>query len=92
MPAVKRTFSLSEEWATYIDAKVASGEYSSASEVIRSGLRMLMEHDAAIERWLRERVAPAYDALKADPSSAIPVEEAFAEIRARLAGRSKVRA
>jgi antitoxin ParD1/3/4 len=34
-------------------------------------LRTLLAHDRAVEEWLRETVAPAYDALKADPSRAI---------------------
>ena len=33
------------------------------------------------DRWLREQVAPAYDALKADPSRAVTVEP----VRERLA-------
>lgn len=64
----KRTISLPAEHAEFIDAKVASGDYASASEVVRAGLRALQERDAAIEKWLREEVAPTYDAYKADPS------------------------
>ncbi|MBL8554624.1 MAG: type II toxin-antitoxin system ParD family antitoxin, partial [Phenylobacterium sp.] len=63
MATTKRTFSLAEEQAEYIDAKVASGDYASASEVVRDGLRALRERDAAVERWLREEVAPEYDAM-----------------------------
>mgnify|MGYP006273624451 CR=1 FL=1 len=84
MPGVqKRTFSLAEEQAEYIDAKVATGEYASASEVVREGLRALKARDAAIEAWLRDVVAPTYDELKAHPERAIPIDEAFARIRAR---------
>ena len=32
----------------------------------------MQERDAAIERWLVNEVAPVYDAMKADPSRAIP--------------------
>jgi antitoxin ParD1/3/4 len=85
----KRTFSLAEEQAEFIDAKVASGDYASASEVVRDGLRALKEHDEAVERWLREVVVPRYDAMLADPSRGIPIEEAFSEIRARLKERYK---
>ena len=66
----KRTVSLTVEEAEYIDAKVASGEFGSASDVVREGLRAMQEHDAEIEKWLREEVAPAYEAYKADPSRA----------------------
>jgi antitoxin ParD1/3/4 len=82
MPVIeKRTVSLPAEHTEFIDAKVASGDYASASEVVRAGLRALKERDDAIERWLREDVASAYDEMKADPSRAIPVEDVFAELR-----------
>ncbi len=85
----KRTFSLPDEQARYIDALVASGSFASASEVVRAGLRALQERDAAVERWLRDEVAPVYDAMKADPSRAIAAEHVFASIRARHAARLK---
>ncbi len=80
----KRTISLPAEHAAFIDKKVASGSYASASEVIRAGLRALQERDEAIERWLREDVASAYDQMKANPSSAVPASKAFAAARAKL--------
>jgi antitoxin ParD1/3/4 len=83
--AEKRTFSLPAEHATFIDEQVASGSYASASEVVRAGLRALQERDAAVERWLREEVAPVYDAMKADPGRARSMEEVFGAIRARHA-------
>ena len=63
----KRTISLPSEHAVYIDSKVTSGAYASASEVVRAGLRALQERDEAIERWLREDVAKVYDKMEADP-------------------------
>lgn len=85
----KRTFSLPVEHATFIDGLVASGSYASGSEVVRAGLRALQERDAAVERWLREDVAPVYDAMKADPSRGISAEAAFAAVRTRHAARLK---
>ncbi len=85
----KRTFSLPAEHARFIDDQVASGAYASGSEVVRAGIRALQERDAAVERWLREEVAPAYDAMKADPSRAIPAKKVFAKIRAHHATRLK---
>jgi antitoxin ParD1/3/4 len=67
----KRTFSLPAEHAAFIDALVSSGAYASGSEVVRAGLRALQERDAAVERWLREEVAPACDAMGADPARGI---------------------
>ena len=83
----KRTVSLPEEHAAFIDALVASGAYASASEVVRAGIRALQERDAAVERWLREEVAPVYDAMQADPGRAIGLDDVFADIRARHARR-----
>ena len=53
--AQKRTFSLPVEHASFIDAKVASGDYASGSEVVRAALAALEERDAVVERWLKEQ-------------------------------------
>jgi antitoxin ParD1/3/4 len=79
----KRTFSLSSEQGRYIDRLVKTGKYASASEVVRAGLRALEERDAAVERWLRNEVVAAYDALEANPERAIPANEVFAAVAKR---------
>lgn len=63
------------EMAAMIEAKISSGAYASVSEVLRDGLRALMERDALLERWLRTEVVAAYDHHKANPESAISAEE-----------------
>lgn len=75
------SITLPTEMAEAIKAKVASGEYATESEVIRDGLRALMARDRAMEHWLREQVAPAYDAMQTDPARALTPEQ----VRARLA-------
>jgi antitoxin ParD1/3/4 len=82
------SITLPTEMADVIKAKVATGEYATESEVIRDGLRVLMARDRAVENWLLEQVVPAYDALKADPSRAVSVEQ----VRARLASEHKAAA
>jgi antitoxin ParD1/3/4 len=79
------SITLPTDMAEAIKAKVASGEYATESEVIRDGLRVLMARDRAVEQWLRDQVAPAYAALKADPSRAVSVKQ----VRARLAAEHK---
>ena len=79
------SITLPNEMANAVRAKVASGEYATESEVIRDGLRALLARDQAIERWLRDEVAAAYDALKAEPSRAVSA----AQVRARLAAVPK---
>lgn len=85
----KRTVSLPEEQSAFIDAKVAAGDYASASEVVRAGLRALRERDEAVERWLRDEVASTYDAMAADPGRARSGEQVWAAVDARRAKRTK---
>lgn len=66
---------LPHDMAEMVQAKVRSGEYASESEVIRDGLRTLKARDQAVERWLREQVVPAYDALRAEPKKAVSAPE-----------------
>lgn len=92
MPTIeKRTVSLPSDQTAFIDAKVKAGDYASASEVVRAGLRALKERDEAVERWLNGEVAASYDAMKADPSRAIAIDDAFASVRARHTERFKDR-
>ena len=72
------------EMARIVKEKVANGGYASESEVIRDGLRALQERDAAVEHWLRDEVAPTYDAHKADPGKAIPLAEVAARLDALM--------
>jgi antitoxin ParD1/3/4 len=73
------------DMAEAVKAKVAAGEYASESEVIRDGLRVLLARDRMMETCLREQVAPAFDAIKAEPSRALSIDA----IRARLTAEHK---
>jgi antitoxin ParD1/3/4 len=78
------SITLPHEMAELVRAKVESGEYASESEVIRDGLRALQLHQRALDAWLREQVAPAYDAMKADPSRAVSADKVRASLAAAL--------
>lgn len=43
------SISLGDHFTSFVDQQVAEGRYSSASEVVRAGLRLLEEHEAALE-------------------------------------------
>lgn len=67
--------------AQMVKDKVATGEYATESEVIRDGLRALMARDLALDDWLRREIAPAYDAIRQDPSRGASPDQ----VRSRLA-------
>jgi putative addiction module CopG family antidote len=75
------SITLPNEMADAIRTKVRAGEYATESEVIREGLRALLNRDRAIENWLQNQVVEAYDAIKSDPSRAVTIDQ----VRARLA-------
>jgi len=84
-----RTVPLPAEKVSYVDSLVASGDYGSASEVVRAGLQALQEREAAIDRWLQDEVVPVYDALQRDPDRAISGREAMATLDSHHAKRLK---
>ncbi len=45
-----RNIALTRELEGYIKAQVASGHYANASEVVRAGLRLLIERDHKVSR------------------------------------------
>lgn len=67
-----------------VEARLASGAYGSASEVLRAALRALDREDAALDEILRHKVETSL----ADPRPGIPAEDVFARLRALHAARS----
>ena len=63
------SIALPDDMAELVRAKVASGEYATESGVFTDGLCALIAGDQAVEAWLQEEVAAAYDALKASCAS-----------------------
>jgi putative addiction module CopG family antidote len=84
------SITLPHDMAELVERKINSGAYASVSEVMRDGVRALIEREAAVERWLREEVVAGHAEYLADPSKSIPVEEVLSRIKARRAA-SKAR-
>jgi antitoxin ParD1/3/4 len=80
------SITLPTDMAYAVRERVRSGEYASESEVVREGLRALFARDQAVEAWLREEVAAAYDAVAADPSRAVSAQSVRARLAAEQAG------
>lgn len=72
---VKRTFSLTEEQAKFIDDRVGSGAYASGSEVVREGLRELQEEQAVLDDWLRREVSPVIARVRAGTEKLLSPDE-----------------
>lgn len=90
--ATRRTLnvSLTPELEELITAKVASGRYLSASEVVRDGLRLLEERDRSRQQALesvREKIDRGLASL--DRGEGVSAEEVFADIEAGLKRRAR---
>lgn len=59
---------------------VDSGRYASMSEVVRAGLRALDREEAALDALLKAKVEEAL----ADPRPPVPIDDAFARIKAGM--------
>ena len=83
------SITLPYDMAEVVEGKIKSGAYASVSEVVREGVRALLERDAAIERWLREEVVAGHAEYLADPSKGVPAEEILGRIKARRSPRRR---
>jgi antitoxin ParD1/3/4 len=72
---------LPPELAEFVRTKIRNGEFASESEVLLASVRALQESELEFERWLLDDVAAAYDAHRADPSSAVDLDEAANRLR-----------
>jgi putative addiction module CopG family antidote len=70
-----------------VERKIKSGAYASISEVMRDGVRALLDRDAALERWLREEVVAGYKEYISDPSKGVPADALLARVKARRMAR-----
>ena len=79
--------SLGEKWENFIEGKVKSGDFQTASEVLREGLRLL-EKEELLKRLsvasMAELEGKLMEAAKSlDAGNGVDGEEAFARLRAR---------
>lgn len=47
---------LGDHLSNFVDSQVKTGRFSSTSEVVRAGLRLLEEHEMAVERLRNELI------------------------------------
>ena len=68
-----------------VAARVKSGAYASASEVLRAAVRALDREEAALNEYLRQRVEEAF----ADPRPNLPARDVFKRLRKHHAEQAK---
>jgi antitoxin ParD1/3/4 len=86
MSALKEMqITLPADLAALVRDKMETGRYASESDVIAESLAALEDREAEIENWLVNEVRPAFDRWAADPTRAIPIDEAFASLDRRIA-------
>jgi antitoxin ParD1/3/4 len=78
MMSKNTSFSIGEHFTSFVEAKVREGRYSSASDVVRAGLRLLEEQEAKLEA-LR---AALIEGEQSGPSTPFDFEEFIARKRA----------
>ncbi|BBO26482.1 hypothetical protein AltI4_08700 [Alteromonas sp. I4] len=81
---------LGSEFEKRINEKVASGLYTSASEVIRDGLRLLFEKDVLKQQQLdilREEVGKGFQQLSEGKNSDKSALDIFAEVSDQVDGK-----
>jgi antitoxin ParD1/3/4 len=85
--------SLGQKWEGFVDSKVKSGDFQTASEVLREGLRLLEEKDL-LKRISVSSMAELEEKLLAGVASlnrgqGIEGEEAFRRLRHRARSSKK---
>jgi len=84
--------SLSRQLQGFIEKKVRTGRYQTASEVVREGLRLIEDRDTqrALQlRRLREEIQVGLDQIEKGQVAPLDVEKIKAGGRKRLAARRR---
>ncbi|HEX7480975.1 MAG TPA: type II toxin-antitoxin system ParD family antitoxin [Polyangiales bacterium] len=89
-----RNVNLTEELDSFIAAKVASGKYENASEVVRAGLRVLGEQEEARQVWLayaRKEAGAAFAALDRGEGVTTTANELVARLDGKVRSHARKR-
>jgi antitoxin ParD1/3/4 len=82
------SYTLGPHYEEFVQTQLESGQYSSASEVVRAGLRLLEERNERL-RALDEALAQGIE--DADAGRVRPAAKVFDELEARYSGKRTAR-
>ena len=83
------SYSIGKHFENFIAKLIETGRYSTASEVIRDGLRLIEEHEQSREaklQWLRAAIQEGLDS----PSEEVDIDEMIEDVKRR--GRERLAA
>jgi antitoxin ParD1/3/4 len=83
--------SLTPKLKKYVEKRVKSGDYGSASEVVRDGLRLLEERERKLA-YLKQEVGKAWDSVEAGRTVRVSLADMKKRLRSNLSRRKKIRA
>src|SRR4051812_31036614 len=78
------TITLPPEWERFVTQKVESGQYQTAVEVIREGLRLLRERDDLRQRQideLRQAIAVGIEQAERGQGKPVSAQETLTQLR-----------
>jgi antitoxin ParD1/3/4 len=84
------SYSIGKHFEAFIESLIASGRYSTASEIIRDGLRMIEEREQSREaklEWLRAEIQKGFDS---GPAEEVDIKEWIEDVKRR--GRQQLAA
>lgn len=81
------SYTLGRHYEALMKDLVASGRYTSASEILRDGLRLIEEREEQRRVKLEALREAVREGVESGPG--IPAEEVFAELEARYRGESR---
>ena len=88
--------SLGRQWEQFVNEKVQSGRYQTASEVLRDGLRLLEQRENALKRMSPQTMEELEQMLEVgikqlDAGKGVHGDLAIKDLRKRAAARRRAR-
>lgn len=78
----KKTVSITDKQLSFIQEQLESGQYASASEVIRAGLTVLEKSNSAFDAYIEAQMAQHMDRVRRGDMTYVTSEDVSARLEA----------